>query len=87
MFYVMHHTCVTLDNIDEFANFLILIQQVISQGFVVFKKIFILFIQSFQLSCRLQKIPFLILVFFYQCFLMLFKRTICLLYHRRDLVS
>lgn len=54
--YVSHNARMSLDHIYEFSYLLILLLQVISQGFIVLKQIFVLLIQGFKLSSCLCKV-------------------------------
>ena len=51
-----------LDDLNKLANLLILLLQVVSQCFVVLKKLFVLLIKSLQLASSFGKVHFLLLV-------------------------
>lgn len=46
----------TLDHINKFAHFLVLVLQVVPQGFVVLKQLFVLLVQRLQLAGSLREV-------------------------------
>jgi len=55
-FYLQQDRWVTLDHINKFAHFLVLVLQVVPQGFVVLKQLFVLLVQRLQLAGSLREV-------------------------------
>ena len=75
-----------LDDLNKLSNLFILLLQVISQSFIVLKKLFVLLIESLQLACRFGKVHLLLLIFALYGALEFFLRSFILLSHRLNLV-
>ena len=76
-----------LNDLNKFANLLILLLQVISEGLVVVKKFLVLFIESLELPRSFCKVHLLLLLLPVDGALELFLRTLIRLCHRLDLVT
>ena len=63
VFDILHHLWVSLNYVDELANFFILLLQVISQCFIMSEQLLILLIQGFQFTRRLGEVTLLLLLF------------------------